>query len=135
MEITLELLKELTKSESMMWVVGGGQTVSENHAHGIKEPEVNKGWATIEADNWHFHLPMDSVDGIQFVEANSHGDMKSYYVRFSKGWDETLVRCYFPNPCLDDNEKRTEFQPDKLAVFEAMRDRYVGRDGIVFVER
>ena len=29
MEITLELLKELTKSESMMWVVGGGQTVSE----------------------------------------------------------------------------------------------------------
>ena len=135
MEITLELLKELTKSESMMWVVGGGQAVSENHAHGIKEPEVSKGWATIEADNWHFHLPMDAVDGIQFVEANSHGDMKSYYVRFSKGWDETLVRCYFPNPYLDDNEKRTEFQPDKLAVFEAMRDRYVGRDGIVFVER
>ena len=134
-DVALELIRELAKNDKLMWVVGGGGVVSENNSKGIKEPEVSKGWATIEADNWHFHLAMDSVDGIQFVEANSHGDMKSYYVRFSKGWDETLVRCYFPNPNLDDNEKRTEFQPEKLAVFAAMRDRYVGRDGIVFVER
>ena len=135
MEITLELLKELAKSEKMMWVVGGGQVVSENSAKGIKEPEISKGWATIEADNWHFHLGLESVDGIQFVEAVSHGDMKSYYVRFSKGWDETLLRCYFPNPYLDDQEKRTEYQPEKFQQFVEMRDRYVGREGIVFVQR
>jgi hypothetical protein len=134
-EVTLELLKELTSNEKMMWVVGGGQVVSENHAKGIKEPEISKGWATIEADNWHFHLGLDSVDGIQFVEANSHGNMKSYYVRFSKGWEDTLVRCYFPNPYLDDNEKRTEFQPERYQAFEEMRDRYVGRENIVFVQR
>ena len=135
MEITLELLNELTTNEEMMWVVGAGEVVSENHAHGIKEPEIHNGWATIEADNWHFHLKMENVDGIQFVEASSHGNMKSYYVRFSRNWEETLVRCYFPNPMLDENEKRTEFQPDKLRAFEEMRDRYVGREGIVFVER
>jgi putative heme iron utilization protein len=134
-EVTVELLKELARNEKMMWVVGGGQVVSENNAKGIKEPEISRGWATIEADNWHFHLRLDSVDGIQFVEANSHGDLKSYYVRFSKGWDDTLVRCYFPNPYLDDHEKRTEFQPEKYRVFEEMRDRYVGREGIVFVQR
>ena len=135
MDVTLELLNELTRHEQMMWVVGSGQVVSENHAHGIKQPEVSKGWATVEADNWHFHLPLETVDGIQFVEANSHGNMKSYYVRFSKDWEDTLVRCYFPNPYLDDDEKRTEFQPEKLKAFEEMRDRYVGREGIVFVER
>ena len=135
MEITLELLNELTTNVEMMWVVGAGEVVSENHAHGIKEPEIHNGWATIEADNWHFHLKMENVDGIQFVEANSHGNMKSYYVRFSRNWEETLVRCYFPNPMLDENEKRTEFQPHKLRAFEEMRDRYVGREGIVFVER
>ena len=135
MEITLDLLRELTQYEAMMWVIGGGQAVSENHARGIKEPEVSKGWATIEADNWHFHLSLELVDGIQFVEAKSHGNMKSYYVRFSRGWDDTLVRCYFPNPYLDEQEKRIEFQPEKLKTFEEMRDRYVGREGIVFVER
>ena len=135
MEITLELLNELATNEEMMWVVGAGEVVSENHAHGIKEPEIHNGWATIEADNWHFHLKMENVDGIQFVEANSHGNMKSYYVRFSRNWEETLVRCYFPNPRLDEDEKRTEFQPEKLRAFEEMRDRYVGREGIVFVER
>ena len=135
MEVTLELLKELTRNDQMMWVVGGGEVVSENDARGIKEPEVSKGWATIEAENWHFHPGLDSVDGIQFVEATSHGDLKSYYIRFSKGWEETLVRCYFPNPYLDANNKRTEFQPEKYQLFEEMRDKYVGREGVVFVQR
>ena len=135
MDIALELLEELATNEEMMWVVGAGQVVSENHAHGIKKPEVHNGWATIEADNWHFHLKMEDVDGVQFVVADSHGNMKSYYVRFSQGWEDTLVRCYFPNPQLDENEKRTDFQPEKLQAFEEMRDRFVGREGIVFVER
>ena len=136
MENTLELLNELTSDPKMMWVVGGGSVVSENHAHGIRKPEVHSGWATIEADNWHFHLQLEKIDGIQFVEAASHGDLKSYYVRFSHQWDETLVRCYFPNPYLDDNEKRTELQLDKLRAFEESRDRWVGKeDDLIFVER
>lgn len=135
MEVTLELINELVKNDKMMWVVGGGEVVSENNAKGIKAPEVSNGYITIEADNWHFHLGEKAVDGIQFVEADSHGGLKSYYVRFSKGWDETLARCYFPNPNLDDDNKRTEFQQEKHKLFEEMRDKFVGREGIVFVER
>ncbi len=135
MEVTLELIKELTGNDRMMWVVGGGPVVSENDSRGIKEPEVSKGWVTIEAENWHFHLVLESVNGIQFVEAVSHGDLKTYYVRFSKDWDETLVRCYFPNPYLDDNNKPTEFQPEKYKLFEEARDKYVGREeGVVFLQ-
>ena len=135
MEILIDLIKELTKDDTMMWVIGGGPVVSENHSVGIKDPEITSKWITIEADNWHFHLEIDVVDGIQFVEADSHGDIKSYYVRLSRNWDETLVRCYFPNPYLDKNENKCEFQPEKLETFHLMRDRYVGKEGIVFVER
>ena len=136
MENTLGLLQELARDPKMMWVVGGGSVVSENHADGIQEPEVHNGWATVEADNWHFHLQLEQIDGIQFVEAMSHGDLKSYYVRFSKNWEETLVRCYFPNPHLDDDEKRTEMQPEKLQAFEEARDRWVGKEeNLVFVQR
>ena len=136
MEIALELVTELAKDDRMMWVVGGGEVVSENDSKGIKTPEFSDGWVTVEADNWHFHLALDDVTGIQFVEAESHGDMHSYYVRFSgPGYEDTLVRSYFPNPNLDDDEKRTEFQPEKLKAFEEFRDRYVGREGIEFVER
>lgn len=95
--------------------------VSENNSKGVKPPEVSGGYITIEADNWHFHLGQEAVDGIQFVEA--------------KGWEETLARCYFPNPYLDDDHKRTEFQEDKHQLFQRMRDKYVGTEGIVFVER
>ena len=83
-----------------------------------------------------FTCNWSEIDGIQFVEATSHGDLKSYYVRFSHNWDDTLVRCYFPNPYLDDDEKRTEFQPEKLRAFEESRDRWVGKeDDLIFVER
>ena len=131
----MELVKELAKDDRMMWVVGGGEVWSENDSKGIKEPEFSKGYLTVEADTWHFHLGIDSVTGIQFVEAESHEDLISYYVRFSNAKEETLVRSYFPNPYLDDNQKRTSLQADRLQTFEAMRDKYVGRDGIIFARR
>ena len=83
MESTLEIINELSKDEAVMWVVGGGSVVSENNSKGIKEPEVSGGFVTVEADNWHFHLGVGQVIGIQFVEAESHGDLLSFYVRFS----------------------------------------------------
>ena len=136
MEITMELLHELTQDDKKMWVIGGSRVSSENSSKGIKEPEVSGKYVTIEADNWHCHLDLDLVTGIQFVVAESHGDMHSYYVRFSgPEFEDTLVRTYFPNPNLDNNEKRVDFQPEKVTAFEEFRDRYVGREGIVFVER
>ena len=136
MEITMELLRELTQDDKKMWVIGGSKVSSENSSKGIKEPEVSGKYVTIEADNWHCHLDLDLVTGIQFVVAESHGDMHSYYVRFSgPEFEDTLVRTYFPNPSLDNNEKRVDFQPEKVTAFEEFRDRYVGREGIVFGER
>ena len=44
MDITLELIQELTQNEKMMWVVGGGSVVSENNGTGIKPPEVRNGY-------------------------------------------------------------------------------------------
>ena len=85
---------------------------SENSLKGIKEPEIPGNFVTIEAENWHFHLGLDNVTGIQFVEAENHGDLHSYYVRFSgPEYENTLVRSYFANPNLNGNEKRTDFQP------------------------
>ena len=138
METALELLRVLAGNDAMMWVVGGSGVVSENNSKGIKEPEVSGKYVTMEADNWHFHLDLDNITAIQFVEAESHGDLMSYYVRFSNdgdGREETLVRSYFPNPYLGENFERTELQAEKLRAFEDMRDKYVGRDGIVFVRR
>ena len=135
METALELIRELAGNEKVMWVVGSGEVVSENNSKGIKEPKFSDGYVTVEADNWHFHLGIDNVAGIQFVEAESHGDLLSYYARFSNAQGETLLRGYFPNPYLDDSDARTDFQPEKLKHFEEIRDRYVGREGIVFVQR
>ena len=135
MEAALELIRELATDEKVMWVVGGGEVVSENNSKGIKEPQLSNGYLTVEADNWHFHIGIDKVTGIQFVEAESHGDLLSYYVRFSNAQEETLLRGYFPNPYLDDTYQRTDFQPEKLKPFQEMRDRYVGREGIVYVQR
>ena len=138
MEVALELLRRLTQDDKMMWVVGGPGVVSENNSKGIKEPEVSGQYITMEADNWHFHLDLEGITAIQFVEAESHGDLKSFYVRFSGDTadkEETLVRSYFPNPYLGENFERTELQQDRLAAFEKMRDEYVGREGIVYVKR
>ena len=130
-----KLIRDLVSVDLMLWVIGGGEVVAENTAKGMKEPEFGDPYVTVEADSWHFDMNRDSVAGVQFVEAEDHGVPYLYYVRFSDGGNETLVRAYFPNPYLDDDEKPTEFQPEKLKVFEGFRDRYVGQEGITFVQR
>ena len=129
-----KILKELSTHPGMLWVIGGGAVVSENGSEGMKEPAFDGGYATIEGHNWHFHLKTDSVTGVQFVEAEDHGIPFLYYVRFSDQ-EETMLRVYFPNPYLDENEKPAEFQPDRLKAFEEVRDKYVNHEDVVFVKR
>ncbi len=130
-----KLIRELAAIERMLTVIGGGDAVSEMYTDGTTGPTFSDGYATLENQSWHFHLKVDGVKGVQFVEAEDHGVPNLYYVRFSDPNEETLMRCYFPNPYLDDNDKVVEFQPEKLRLFEEMRDRYVGQEGIVFVRR
>ena len=132
-----KLLRELTALDGMLWVIGGGELVSENSSRGMKEPDLSDGYATIEADNWHFHLKLDSVAGAQFVEASDphHLVPNLYYLRLSDGSEETMLRIYFPNPHLDENDNPTQFQPERLKLFEEVRDAYVGQEEIIFVRR
>ena len=121
----------------MLVVIDSGGAVSEMNARGMSEPEFKGRWAMIEAEGWHVHLNLATVDGVQFVENADHGHdvmPKVYYVRFSSGDGATLIRFYFPNPWLDDDENPTEFQPDKLKFFKDFQDRYIGSSGIVSVQ-
>ena len=132
------LISELLKVESMLLVIDSGGAVGEMDASDVGEPGFEGHWATIEAKDWHVHLDMRTIAGVQFVEAedSSHeGIPRLFYVRLSDSDETTLLRFYFPNPWLDDDEKPTEFRPERLKQFETFRDRYVGRDGIVFVQR
>ena len=130
-----QLLRDMVGFDRMLWVIGGGEVVSENTGIGMKEPTFDTDYATVESDSWHIHLKKSSVSGVQFVEAEDHGIPYLYYVRFSDDKEETLLRVYFPNPYLDENDGPTEFQPEKLKLFETFRDKYVGRDGVIFVRR
>ena len=138
-ELIKELIEELLGCKDMLLVIDSGGAVSEMHAPPAIATEYAGRWANIEAGQWHIHLDLDAVKGAQFVENSNHGHEsmmpKLYYLRMSGADEATLLRFYFPNPWLDDDEKPTEFQPEKLRVFEDVCDRYVGRGGVVFVER
>jgi hypothetical protein len=130
-----ELLKDLARIPRMLFVVGGGACVSEMYADGKTEPKFSGQWAMMEAESWHFHLDLSLVKTAQFVEAEDHGAPVLYYVRLADEKDETILRCYFPNPYLDENDKRVAFQPYKQKVFEEVRDRHAGKEGVTFVKR
>ena len=118
-----------------MLVIDSYSAVSEMHVDSNMRLDFDCRWATLESDLWHIHLDMESVTSIQFVEAADQfheGIPKLYYVRLSDIDEHTLIRFYFPNPWLDDNEQPTCFQPHKLESFEIFRDQCVGRKGIIF---
>ena len=130
-----QLLRDLASIKRMLFVIGDADAVSEMFIDGTRAPTFEGGYAMLETESWHFHLRIDAVDGVQFVEADNHVSPKLYYVRFSDARGDTLLRVYFPNPYLDDNDQPTAFQSERLKLFEAMRDNYVGQEGITFVRR
>ena len=137
-DVVRGLIGALLGCEGMLLVIDSGGAVSEMHAPPAIATEFDGRWATIEAGEWHIHLDMDTVSGAQFVENSHHGHEampKLYYLRLSGADKATLLRFYFPNPWLDDDERPTAFQPERLRVFEKFRDRYVVQEDIVFVER
>ena len=93
-----QLFGDLVSLDRMLWVIGGGQVVSENTASGMKEPTFSDGYATVEADSWHFHLKTSSVEAIQFVETEDHGVPYLYYVRFFRFQGRDPVEGLFPQP-------------------------------------
>lgn len=130
-----DLIRDLARIKRMLFVVGGGACVSEMYCDGETEPEFHGEWSMVESESWHLHMNVAQVKSAQFVEAEDHGAPVLYFVRFADEAEETLLRAYFPNPYLDDNDKRIDFQPEKLKVFEELRDRYAGQPGVVFVKR
>ena len=129
-----QLIRDLIDISDMLLVIDSGAAVAKMHADSMKKLDLEGRWAMLESDGWHIHLDLDAVGGIQFVEAVDRfheGIPKLYYVRASDADDRTLVRFYFPNPWLDEREQPADFQPEKLALFEEFRDRYVGTAGIV----
>ena len=129
MEATLPIIRELTAiGESVMWIVGPGEMVSENYSRGIREPWIHGRYITVRADNWLFHVEPELVGGIEFVE--TFGDLISHYVRFHDHEGETLLRAYVPRPrqdgaAADGGNHR----------FEEMRAGYVGMEGVEVVRR
>ena len=135
--IVKRLLEELLSLKGMLVVVDSGGAVAELHPPSGMKPEFEDEWAMLEAGAWHVHLNLRKIDGVQFVEAedNFHSFPKLYYVRMSDADGGTTIRFYFPNPWLDEDERPTDFQPEKLRLFESVRDRYVGTGGVAFVRR
>ena len=127
------LLRDLAAVNRMLFVIGSEDCVSEMYSDGKTEPRFHEDWAMVETGSWHFHLNLGRVKSAQFVEAEDHGAPLLYYVRFADEAEETLLRCYLPNPYLDENDNLVDFQPEKLRLFEEIRDRYLGQPGVTFV--
>ena len=131
MEATLPIIRDLTAAgDSLIWIVGPGDMVSENTSRGIREPQVDGEHITIKADNWRFHLDARLVGRIQFVE--TYGDLSSHYVSFSDSRSETLLRAYLPKRGQSESG---DTPPEGNPVFEGMRARYEGTEGIEYVRR
>ena len=131
MDATLPIIRELTTlGDSLMWIVGPGEMVSENYSGGMRQPQVQGKYVTVRAHNWLFHLEPDMVGSIHLVE--TYGDLTSHYVRFADHGGETLLRAYLPRPLQEDG---SSVRPDGNPKFEEMRARYSDIEGVESVRR
>ena len=131
MDATLPIIRELTTlGQSLMWIVGPGEMVSEKNSRGMQQPRVHGKYVTVRAHNWLFHLEPEMVGTIHFVE--TCGGLTSHYVRFADHAGETLLRAYLPRRLQEDG---SYVHPVGSPKFEEMRARYSYIEGVQSVRR
>ena len=137
-ELLKRLINDLLDLDDLLLGMDSGGAVCEMHLNHPPLVKYDKLWMYLESDDWHLHLPLENVSGVQIVESSDHGHEnipKVFYVRFGGASRETLMRFYFSNPWLNEKEEVTEFQKHKLTIFERFRDKYVACAGVEGVTR
>ena len=138
------LLSELF---SRHWAEVFAGPVIEGAAYEIRftaKPAVSMldGYLTVDVGPWHFHLCVGEHRGAATPEqavirrvaraAFFHTDggscvPGSWGLRLWNGLGEQMITVFFPNPWLDDEQRRTrEPRWEKLALWESLRRRYAG---------
>ncbi|MGH2541618.1 MAG: hypothetical protein ACRDIB_02395, partial [Ardenticatenaceae bacterium] len=69
LQIVKQLIDELVNTENMLVVIDSSGAVGEMHPKGGEKLELAGDWATLESRDWHIHLNLRLIDGVQFVEA------------------------------------------------------------------
>ena len=101
---------------------------------------MRDGYLTVDTGPWHFHLCVGEHRGAPTPEqavirrvaraAFFHTDggscvPGSWGLRLWNGLGEQMITVFFPNPWLDDEQRRTrEPRWEKLALWESLRRRY-----------
>ena len=132
-----DIINDLIGTQGLFFLVGRRGASAELEPDPGEAPEYQSGgWVGVKGRGWHAHIKLDLVRSVEFVEQEDHGTVPTlYYVSFLDGENETVFQAYFSNPHLDDQQQPTEFQPEKLRLFEEIRDRYVDGEGFTFARR
>jgi len=104
------------------------------------------GYLTVDFGAWHFHVCIGQNTGtrrnptppelarvrrtaraelVRFLRDD--GTPRSWQLRLFNGRDENQLTIFFPNPCLDENDRFLK-EPDwsRLAMWDAFRHNYLG---------
>jgi len=100
--------------------------VFEIHADRPAEVTLLDGYLTVDLGAWHFHLCIGEHRGYPNNPCPSCVPA-SWGLRLWNGHDEQMITVFFPNPHLDDEEKRTR-RPDwsRLRLWNEVRREFLG---------
>lgn len=128
-----ELLRELASSGQIGFTVHHGSSTAQLAPRAAQHVGVQDGWATVEAEGWHFHLDLSDVSSVAFVEQEDVCVPVSYSLRFLDGAGESLLHAYFPSPYVGEDERPIGYTPERLRAWHGARARWVGKPGFKVV--
>jgi putative heme iron utilization protein len=128
------LITELSESGPLVFVFGVGWWTA--HLSGAAAPvfrgPADRRWWHVELGDdtakWVMSVRVDEMTGVRFVRAPypfpSFPGRETLTVEFLGPGGDTVLYCYYPHDLYDGERMR----PEKLAAWQALRERYGNRD-------
>jgi putative heme iron utilization protein len=127
------LIADLSQSGQLVFVFGDG--LSTAHLKGVTTPlfrgPADRRWWHVElgddAANWIMDVRIDEITGVRFVRGPypfpSFPGREVLTVQFLGRGEDTVLHCY-----VHDLYHGRRMRPEKLAAWQALRERYGNRD-------
>lgn len=126
------LIRPLAETGEVQFSLHHGGSTTQLTAEPAHRVSFGRRFATVEADGWHYHLNLEAIRAVAFVEQADFCVPVSYSLRFLDAAGESLLHAYFPSPYLE-GEERTEYTPERLEVWQAQRVKWAEQDAMLAV--
>ena len=131
-----QLFEEICRIKGGTFVISNAECACEMKLNQLPSTLFQGEILHISAPEWNFHINTAGIAEAHFVKQKEPSGTIPflYFLSFKDKDQQTLLSFFFPNPYLNSNTEKSNYQKDREILFESIKNKYSSPPLIKYIE-